>query len=116
MPVPPEIVRHARELFAPLGTIRTRRMFGGWGFYLDELFFALIVADTLYLKADAHSEAAFAAAGSAPFVYTRDGRPVTLGYWNAPDEALDSPAAMAPWARRAIECALRQRKPPRRKG
>ena len=34
-----------------------------------------------------------------------------MGYWTVPDEALDSPAAMAPWARLAIDCALRNRKP-----
>mgnify|MGYP003560814630 CR=1 FL=1 len=31
---------------------------------------------------------------------------MTLGYREAPEAALDSPAAMAPWARRAMEAAL----------
>ena len=39
-----------------------------------------------------------------------------MGYWTAPDAALDSPAAMLPWARAALACALRNRKPPRRAG
>ena len=30
-------------------------MFGGWGFYCDDLFFAIVADDTLYLKADADS-------------------------------------------------------------
>ena len=29
--------------------------------------------------------------------------------WTPPDEAMDSPAAMAPWARLALEAALRSR-------
>lgn len=110
----PEIVEHALELFAPLGAIRVKRMFGGHGFYCDELFFALVAWDTLFLKADAASQAAFEAAGSQIFRYTQpDGRTFTMGYWSAPEEALDSPQAMQPWARRAIECALRNRKPGR---
>ena len=64
MPRPlPELVVHACELFAPLGSIRTRAMFGGWGFYCDDLFFAIIADETLYLKADAETAARFEAAG-----------------------------------------------------
>ena len=32
------LVDHALELLAPLGAARARRMFGGWGVYLDDLF------------------------------------------------------------------------------
>jgi len=106
----PDHVQHAIELFSPLGIIRTKRMFGGWGFYVDELFFALIARDTLYLKADAESAPQFEAAGGEPFTYERDGKPCALGYWTPPDSALDSPAAMASWARLGIDCALRHRK------
>ena len=108
----PEIVEHALALFAPLGRIRVRRMFGGYGFYCDGLFFALVAWDTLYLKADAAAQAPFVEAGCQIFRDTRpDGREFSMGYWSAPDEALDGPDAMRPWARRAIECALRNRKP-----
>jgi len=33
-----------------------------------------------------------------------------MGYWTAPEEALESAASMLPWARSALECALRARK------
>ncbi len=112
----PDIVTHACELFAPLGTIRTKRMFGGWGFYVDDLFFALVARDTLYLKADGDSEARFAEAGSERFTYTReDAKTYSMGYWMAPEAALESPHAMAPWARLAVDCALRNRNPARKK-
>jgi len=105
----PEIVRWSQELFAPLGSIRTKAMFGGWGFYCEELFFALIADEVLYLKADdEESQVRFRSVGSEPFRYTYgDGRTVTMGYWAAPEEAMDSPNAMMPWARAALGCALR---------
>jgi DNA transformation protein len=84
-------------------------MFGGHGLYVDDLFVALIVGDRLYLKADETSQPAFAAAGCAPFVYDGGGRSVTLGYWSAPPEAMESPALMMPWARRALQAALAAR-------
>lgn len=106
----PEIVDHALELFAPLGSIRTQRMFGGHGFYCDGLFFALVAWDTVYLKADEQSQADFQRAGSRIFSTTRaDGRSFSMGYWSALEEALESPQMMMPWARMAIACALRQR-------
>lgn len=108
MPAPPPFVAHVLELLAPLGAVRPRRMFGGHGLYLDSLFIALIADERLYLKADAETRQAFERAGCAPFAYSRrDAAAVTLGYWSAPDDALDSPQGMAPWARLALAAALR---------
>lgn len=87
---------HCLELLAPLGAARARRMFGGSGLYVGDLFVGLIACDRLYLKADAGSADQFAAAGSEPFVYAGNGKSVTMGYWSAPDQALDSPALMLP--------------------
>ena len=63
----PELVEHACELFAPIGVIRAKAMFGGWGFYCDDLFFAIFAFETLYLKADAESADQFRQAGGESF-------------------------------------------------
>lgn len=95
------------ELLAPIGRITARRMFGGTGFYADGLIVALDIGGTLYLKADDVSRARFADAGGRPFVYAGKGRSVTVRYWTPPDEAMDSPEAMRPWACLALDAALR---------
>jgi len=105
----PEFVAHCTELLAPLGHVRVRRMFGGHGFYIDELFAALIAGDRLYLKVDAQSRPLFEAAGCDPFVYDAAGKNVALGYFSAPEEAMESPPLMQPWARHALAAALRAR-------
>ena len=108
MPASAAFVAHCLELLAPLGAVRAKRMFGGHGLYVDSLFIALIADERLYLKSDDHSRAAFEHAGCEPFAYSRSDRSaVTLGYWSAPDEALESPQLMAPWARLALASALR---------
>ena len=104
-----EFVHHVSELLAPAGSVITRCMFGGHGVYLDGLFMAIIVDDELYLKADEITHAAFDAASCAPFVYSKDGKDMSLNYRHAPDEAMDAPHLMLPWARRALEAALRSR-------
>lgn len=100
------LLAHCIELFSPLGAVRARSMFGGHGVYVDELFIALIALDRLYLKVNPQTQANFAAAGCEPFVYTGQSKPVTMSYWTVPDEAMDSPALMQPWARFAMQAAL----------
>jgi DNA transformation protein len=109
MPAWPELVAHAVELLAPAGRVQVRSMFGGHGLYVDGLFVAIVAFDRLYLKADTATRERFVAAGCAPFVYQASGRQVALGYFTAPDDAMESPALMQPWARLAIDAAVRAR-------
>ncbi len=96
-------------------------MFGAAGVYADDLMFALIADDALYLRVDDEIRPQFEAAGSTPFVYrTHDGQEMSLGYWRAPDDALEGPDEAEPWARLALDAALRKKaskpKPRQRKG
>jgi DNA transformation protein and related proteins len=82
-------------------------MFGGHGLYCDGAFFAIVLDDVLYLKADDQSRPRFVAAGLEPFVYQRQGKRASLGYYRAPPEALESPDAALAWGREALGAALR---------
>ncbi len=109
---------YVEELFSSLGPVRIKTMFGGAGVYADDLMFALIDDDTLYLRVDDQIRDRFEAAGSEPFTYrTKDGQQMSLGYWRAPDDALEGPDEAAPWARLSLDAALRKKtaKPKRRK-
>ena len=100
------------ELFSDFGPIATRAMFGGHGVYHDGNIIGIVIDDALYLKADAETAPLFEAEGCAPFTYHAGDREIAMSYWSLPAEALDSPQAFLPWARRAFEAALR--KPPSR--
>jgi DNA transformation protein len=97
-------------LLMPLGPVRARGMFGGWGIFLDDTMFALIAGEELFLKADGDTEAKFAAAGAEPFVYSRDGESITMSYRKAPGGSLDHPGALMPWAEMVLAAARRSRK------
>ena len=105
-----EFVDFVIEQLAPLGAVRAKAMFGGFGVYLDDLMFAIIVDDSLYFKVDATSREAFAALGLRPFTYSSRGKTVTMQYYEAPPDVFESPDAMHDWAQRAIGAALRARK------
>ncbi|HEY0823899.1 MAG TPA: TfoX/Sxy family protein [Ramlibacter sp.] len=115
MAVQADFASYCCELLAPVGTVRGKRMFGGYGLYLDDVFVAIIAGDTLYLKADAQTQPRFEAAGGRPFEYTARGRQHALGFWTVPPEAMDTPSLMQPWARLALEAALRAKVAPRRR-
>lgn len=103
-----------RERFAGLGPVRSRRMFGGRGLYLEGRIFAIEIGGDIYLKTDATTRPLFQAAGSRPFVYERAGRrPATTSYWLLPEIALDDPDEAARWGRLAVEAAQRSGSAPR---
>jgi DNA transformation protein len=113
-----EFLEHVVETMRELGPVTAKAMFGGWGLYHEGLFFAIIFEDTLYLKVDDENRAQFEAAGLPEFIYkTKDGDHMAMSYRQAPPEALESPAAMAAWARLGYAAALRtkNRKPSRKR-
>ncbi len=94
------------ELFAGLGPVRFKRMFGVVGLYADDLIFGLIDEDTVYLQADAALRAELEAQGSVAWVYRFSSRPTgIMSYWRLPEAALDDPDEAAAWARKALAVA-----------
>ena len=104
-----EFIGHCLELLSVVGSPRARRMFGGHGLYVDDLFVALVIGERLYLKTDPQTRPQFEAAGCEPFVYDAAGKQVSVAYFSAPDDAMESPPQMQPWARLALSAALRAR-------
>ncbi|HYO56094.1 TfoX/Sxy family protein [Archangium sp.] len=109
-------VEYTLELLEPLGPVQARAMFGGWGLYHGGRMFGLIVEDRLYLKTDDTTRSAFESAGGEPFVYDagKGRKPVTMSYWTPPPDASDDARALLPWARRAVDAALRAARKPKK--
>jgi DNA transformation protein and related proteins len=96
------------ELFAAFGPVGVRRMFGGFGIYLDGVMFALAADGVIYLKADDATTAAFRREGAGPFTYAAKGaKRVAMSYWRLPDRLYDDPDELAVWARDALAAARR---------
>jgi len=100
-------IDHLLELLEPFGPLTARKMFGGWGVYAGGPMVAIVIDGELLLKTDPATRAVFEQAGCRPFVYRARGREVPMSYWSVPEAALDSAEAMQPWARLALEAAVR---------
>jgi DNA transformation protein len=102
-----EFAAYAVELMQPIGPVSAKRMFGGYGIFLDGLMFGIIVDSVLYFKVDAETESEFKERSLEPFLYNRNGKDVQLSYSQAPEEALENIDDMISWANKAIESATR---------
>jgi DNA transformation protein len=117
-----EFVEYCCDLLGTVGPCLARRMFGAWGISTEGLTLAILAdlgnGEKLWLKADAESRARFEAAGCERFVYQTKDKAMSMNYYSAPEEAMESPQLMAPWARLALEAALKaqQAKPAKKVG
>jgi DNA transformation protein len=117
MPRNSEFVSYLLEQLAPLGEVTAKSMFGGWGIYLDGRMFALVAADTLYLKVDDTSRADFERENLRPFRYERREKgEAVMDYYEPPVAAIDDRDLLCTWARKGVEASARAAaKKPRRK-
>jgi DNA transformation protein len=95
-------------------SLRARRMFGGVGLYSQDVFFALIVTDILYLKVDDESRPEYEGRGMGPFQPFAD-KPSMRGYFELPPDALDDARRLRPWVEAAVRAARSARATPRKR-
>ncbi|MEL6620481.1 MAG: TfoX/Sxy family protein [Pseudomonadota bacterium] len=104
MSVSAEEIEHALDLFAGLGPLTTRKMFGGLSIYCDGIIFAIVMADgRILLKGQGEMQDRFEAMGLDRWDYVRkDGSPTHMPYWYLPDSALDDGDEATDLARAAL--------------
>ena len=61
-----DYVDYVAEQLREAGAIRSRKMFGEYGLYCDDIFFAVICCDQLFVKSTPAGEAAFPQLPTAP--------------------------------------------------
>jgi DNA transformation protein and related proteins len=115
MAISKDFADYCCELLSGVGNTTAKRMFGGWSVYVDGMSIAWIIDLTpkgtgnnekLYLKASDDTRTQYEAAGCKRFIYEAKGVERSVNFYTAPDEAMESPDAMLPWARLAFGCAL----------
>ena len=115
MPTRPntDFANYCCDLLRPAGPCVAKRMFGGYGISTDGLTIAILTdlgdGEKLWLKGNEATRSRYEAAGCQIFTYAAKGVPRSMNYFSSPEDAMDSPDAMRPWAAMALECALRAR-------
>ena len=106
MPVSSDYLAYVLEQLAGLAGLSARRMFGGVGLYCEELFFALLDNDTLYLRVNDDNRADYTARGMSAFRPYADRPELSMSYYEAPADVLEDPAQLVSWARRSVAVAM----------
>ncbi|MDZ4721963.1 MAG: TfoX/Sxy family protein [Roseiflexaceae bacterium] len=86
--------------------ITDRSMFGGVSVYANDRIFGLIANDTLYLKVDDQTCAAFEAAGAHAFM-PYENATTTMPYYAISGEVLEDVSELRPWVELALAAAER---------
>ena len=98
MKASPEYLNFVVEKLSPIGDIKSRAMFGGYGIFHEGLMFALISEDTLYFKVNESNRDMYKRVESKPF-------PHGISYWEVPADVLEENAKLHEWANISIKIA-----------
>lgn len=85
-----------------------KKMFGGVGFFRNNVMFAGIMNNVFRLKADDTTIPDFERYGMGPF--TMPGRKGSMPYYEVPEEILSDEMKVAEWGERAYAVALSRKK------
>ena len=105
MAVPDEFRDFVIGNLGPLGDVKARAMFGGYGIFESETMFALMAGSALFFKVDDSNLAGYEQASSA-----RYGK---MPYYRVPDDVMNDANALREWAR--AEITVGQRAPAKKK-
>lgn len=100
------VVRHLNQV-AP---VTARGMFGGYGLYCEGLMFGLTAYETLYFKVDDTNRGRFTAAGMEPFTYDRNGKAMTMSYYQLPPAVYDDLSLLHDWVEASVAAARRSKR------
>lgn len=101
------------DALAHIDNITSKRMFGGFGLYLDGLIFGIITSETeLYFKADDENRVMYENSDSHQFVYTghKNKAPKKMPYWHVPEEVIEDRSLIEDWVFSAAAVTKRAQK------
>ena len=105
MPVSSDYLHYVLEQLAGLASVSARRMFGAVGLYCDELFFALVDNDVVYLRVNDDNRADYTARGMSQFRPYADRPQLSVKYYETPADVLEDAGVLVAWAQRAVAAA-----------
>jgi len=95
----------ALDQLSALPDLRAKAMFGAYGLYSNDKFFAILDEGRLFFKTDSQTQADYISRGMGPFTYEMKGKTMTMAYHEVPPDVLENRNELTLWARKAIQLA-----------
>lgn len=105
MAISSDFLAYVLDQLTHLGSVSSRRMFGGAGLYCEEFFFGLIADDVLYLRVNDSNRDDYTTRGMAPFQPYADRLHLSMSYFEVPADVLETPGNLVSWAQRSVAVA-----------
>lgn len=112
MAVRKELLDYILEQLERVTPVRAKAMFGGYGIYAGEHFFALVAGESLYLKVDDTNRPDYERLGTRIFQPYAEG--MALPYFELPLDMLEDTEELRSWVEKSVDVA--RRKPKKKKG
>ena len=108
MATSPEYAAYILEQISASGEITHRKMFGGVGIYVDQVFCAIIgSSNRFYLRVGPDNIDDFQNEGMEKF---SGGKGAGMPYYEVPEFVQEDPAILAEWTKRARDAAISAKK------
>lgn len=103
-----EYAQYILDQLSESGSIKHRKMFGGVGVYVDDVFCAIISSsNAFFLRVGPGNIDDFIGAGMCKFP---GGKGAGMPYYEVPEDILEDPEALSVWAGKAKQEALAAKK------
>lgn len=107
MPLTPGFYASTLEVLSSVRPIRAKKMFGGAGIYLDEVFFAILDDDRIFFKVDSETVSAYEAMGMGPWML---GDEAQSNYRELPPAIYNDLDRLGEWMDASAAAAVRLKK------
>ncbi len=89
------------DQLSEIKNLQTRKMFGGWGIYSGEKFFAIVSDGSVFFKTDAKTSERYKKMGMKPFAPSK--KQILKNYYEVPTDILEDREKLFIWADESIE-------------
>lgn len=103
------LLEYYLEKLSPHGPVTARKMFGGVGYFMHGVIFALIVDGELYFRVDDKTRPDFEACCAKQFIYEARGKEIGMPYFVVPTKVIEESTLLGDWMDKAHGAALRNR-------
>ena len=99
-----EFVAFIEDQLRRLPNVRSRRMFGGYGLYSGDQFFAIVYTGRLYFRTGRKNRNDYVDQGMKPFEY-KPGQ-LLKTYYQVPVDVIEDDGLLLEWARKAVQAQI----------
>ena len=96
------IPQKSMKLFEPIGKIKSRSMFGGFGIFANDIMFALVINNKLHIRDERNEFLDYETQNMKPYVYKKSGFPVITKYYAIPECLWETPDKLLSMAQKSF--------------